>query len=136
MTKKDKAVLDTWETYTIDTDTDQQEDAAGGYSDIKTGELLISGLSEATVYQVKIGARNSFGWNYSEDIFVFGTKGAGEKKKIIFLFFFKIQFYIFRFHFQSSHDCWKHKGFYLTDFHDLNHFLEDVLNIDHHYGPS
>ena len=33
---------------------------------------------QARLYRVKIGARNEFGWNYSEEEFVFGTKGAGK----------------------------------------------------------
>ena len=76
MTKKDKAVLDTWETYTIDMDLELQQDAVGGGS--RVGEFLLTGLKEATVYQVKIGARNDFGWTYSEEVFMFGTKGADE----------------------------------------------------------
>ena len=39
---------------------------------------IIQFVCQARLYRVKIGARNEFGWNYSEEEFVFGTKGAGE----------------------------------------------------------
>ena len=51
--------------------------ARGG---VAGGLYTITGLGEATVYRVKIGARNEFGWSYSDEEFVFGTKGAGEKQ--------------------------------------------------------
>ena len=35
-------------------------------------------MMKARLYRVKIGARNEFGWNYSDEEFVFGTKGAGK----------------------------------------------------------
>ena len=72
--KKDKSVLDTWDSYTIAT-SDQDLDQVRHF-----GQYLLTGLSPATVYQVKIGAKNAFGWNYSDEIFVFGTKGSGQQK--------------------------------------------------------
>ena len=54
---------------------------AGARSGVARGLYTITGLGEATVYRVKIGARNEFGWSYSDEEFVFGTKGAGEKQQ-------------------------------------------------------
>ena len=79
MLKRDKALLDTWDSYTLDPAvTGDQE--AGARSGVAGGLYTITGLGEATVYRVKIGARNEFGWSYSDEEFVFGTKGAGEKQ--------------------------------------------------------
>jgi len=78
MIKKDKSVLDTWDTFNLDnmlTMEEEKEDATW-VSGLYKGKYLFTGLSEASVYQVKIGARNDFGWNYSDEVFVFGTKGA------------------------------------------------------------
>ena len=75
----DKALLDTWDSYTLDPAvTGDQE--AGARSGVAGGLYTITGLGEATVYRVKIGARNEFGWSYADEEFVFGTKGAGEKQ--------------------------------------------------------
>ena len=72
-------MLDTWDSYTLDPAvTGDQE--AGARSGVAGGLYTITGLGEATVYRVKIGARNEFGWSYSDEEFVFGTKGAGEKQ--------------------------------------------------------
>ena len=72
-------MLDTWDSYTLDPAvTGDQE--AGARSGVAGGLYTITGLGEATVYRVKIGARNEFGWSYSEEEFVFGTKGAGERQ--------------------------------------------------------
>ena len=40
--------------------------------------MILTTLLQARLYRVKIGARNEFGWNYSDEEFVFGTKGAGK----------------------------------------------------------
>ena len=40
--------------------------------------MILTIVLQARLYRVKIGARNEFGWNYSEEEFVFGTKGAGK----------------------------------------------------------
>ena len=72
-------MLGTWDSYTLDPAvTGDQE--AGARSGVAGGLYTITGLGEATVYRVKIGARNEFGWSYSDEEFVFGTKGAGEKQ--------------------------------------------------------
>ena len=47
------------------------------------GELLLTGLSRAKLYQVQISARNEFGWADSEKEFVFGTKGSGEQGRLL-----------------------------------------------------
>ena len=81
MIKKDKSVLDTWDTFNLDnmlTMEEEEEEDATRVSGLYRGQYLFTGLSEASVYQVKIGARNDFGWNYSDEVFVFGTKGAGK----------------------------------------------------------
>ena len=58
-----------WDLYNIlNTDID---------TDTNTGQLLLTGLSRAKLYQVQISARNEFGWADSETDFVFGTKGSG-----------------------------------------------------------
>ena len=81
MIKKDKSVLDTWDTFNLDhmvtNDGDGDATWVAG-AGLYRGQYLFTGLSEAAVYQVKIGARNDFGWNYSDEVFVFGTKGAGK----------------------------------------------------------
>merc|ERR1712227_127369 len=78
MGKKDKSVLDTWDTFNLDNiiSDDKDDDDDTWVPGLYRGQYLFTGLSEAAVYQVKIGARNDFGWNYSDEVFVFGTKGA------------------------------------------------------------
>ena len=68
--RRDKALLDTWDSLSVD---NRQPLEAGA---VRASHSL-TGLSHARLYRVKIGARNEFGWNYSEEEFVFGTKGAG-----------------------------------------------------------
>ena len=45
--------------------------------DVVDGEYTITGLQEASVYQVKIAAENAFGVSKPQNIFTFATKGAG-----------------------------------------------------------
>ena len=82
MIKKEKSVLDTWDTFNLDNmltmEEEEEEEDATRVSGLYRGQYLFTGLSEASVYQVKIGARNDFGWNYFDEVFVFGTKGAGK----------------------------------------------------------
>ena len=80
MIKKDKSVLDTWDTFNLDNIiSDDKDDGDDTWvPGLYRGQYQFTGLSEAAVYQVKIGARNDFGWNYSDEVFVFGTKGAGK----------------------------------------------------------
>lgn len=69
LVRRDKALLDTWDSLSLD---NRQPLEAGA---VRSSHRL-TGLSPARLYRVKIGARNEFGWNYSEEEFVFGTKGA------------------------------------------------------------
>lgn len=69
LVRRDKALLDTWDSLSLD---NRQPLEAGA---VRASHSL-TGLSQARLYRVKIGARNEFGWNYSEEEFVFGTKGA------------------------------------------------------------
>ena len=82
MIKKEKSVLDTWDTFNLDNmltmEEEEEEEDATRVSGLYRGQYLFTGLSEASVYQVKIGARNDFGWKYSDEVFVFRTKGAGK----------------------------------------------------------
>ena len=73
--RRDRAVLDTWDSLSLD---NRQPLEAGA---VRASHRL-TGLSPARLYRVKIGARNEFGWNYSEEEFVFGTKGAGKMKRV------------------------------------------------------
>ena len=45
--------------------------------------MIMITMLQARLYRVKIGARNEFGWNYSDEEFVFGTKGAGKTYNIL-----------------------------------------------------
>ena len=45
--------------------------------DVVDGDYTITGLREATVYQVQIAAENAFGRSVPQNIFTFATKGAG-----------------------------------------------------------
>ena len=60
MIKKDKSVLDTWDTFNLDNmlTMEEEEEDATWVSGFYRGQYLFTGLSEAAVYQVKIGARN------------------------------------------------------------------------------
>ena len=57
-----------WDTHLLDTDT----------IDTNTGHLLLTGLEEATLYHVRVSARNDFGWRHPDRDFVFGTRGSGK----------------------------------------------------------
>ena len=74
--RRDKALLDTWDSLSLD---NRQPLEAGA---VRASHSL-TGLSHARLYRVKIGARNDFGWNYSEEEFVFGTKGAGKLHELM-----------------------------------------------------
>ena len=45
--------------------------------EVYNGQLHLIGLERASLYQVKVAAENMFGFNEPEEIFIFGTKGAG-----------------------------------------------------------
>ena len=45
--------------------------------DVVDGDYTITGLREATVYQIQIAAENAFGRSVPQNIFTFATKGAG-----------------------------------------------------------
>ena len=79
--RRDKAVLDTWDSLSLD---NRQPLEAGA---VRASHRL-TGLSQARLYRVKIGVRNEFGWNYSEEEFVFGTKGAGKMNKLMIRCYF------------------------------------------------
>ena len=81
--RRDRAVLDTWDSLSLD---NRRPLEAGA---VRASHAL-TGLSPARLYRVKIGARNEFGWNYSQEEFVFGTKGAGKITSWPEMFYFKI----------------------------------------------
>ena len=56
--------------YVADEDNNYEKDTVNG-------RFRITGLEEASVYQVKIAAENAFGISRPLNIFTFATKGAG-----------------------------------------------------------
>ena len=66
-----KVDMHEWDIYDVEADTPDEGDDYHGH-------LHLADLQEATLYQVKVASRNMFGFNQPGEVFIFGTKGAGE----------------------------------------------------------
>jgi len=68
-----------WKNYEVDVDVPEfiaDDDNNNYQKDTVNGRFKITGLEEASVYQVKIAAENVFGLSSPLNIFTFATKGA------------------------------------------------------------
>ena len=69
-----------WKNYEVDVDVPEfiaDDDNNNYQKDTVNGRFQITGLEEASVYQVKIAAENVFGLSSPLNIFTFATNGAG-----------------------------------------------------------